>query len=97
MSFQKELPFFWKEEVEPREVNLLLVHLDLREVRVVGQVRGEVLGDAVLGIKSDSAGAVISGRWVGGAVCGDASDTVWFELENRTHVGRLDSYQCGIV
>ena len=45
-SLQKELPFLGKEEAEARQVHLLLVDLDLREVGVVGEVGRQVLRDA---------------------------------------------------
>ena len=38
---QEEIPFFGKEQVEPREVHLLLVHLDLREIGVGRDVDGQ--------------------------------------------------------
>ena len=45
---QEERPLLGEEQVEPVQVDLLLVHLDLREVGVVGQVEREAGRHAVL-------------------------------------------------
>ena len=50
---EEELPLLREEQVEAGEVHLLLVHLDLGEVGVVGEVRGEAPGNAVLQIDAD--------------------------------------------
>ena len=50
---EKEGPLLGEEQVEPVEVDLLLVHLDLREVGVVRQVEGEARGHAVLQVRPD--------------------------------------------
>ena len=47
-ALEEEIALLGEEQVEPRQVDLLLVDLDLREVGVEGEVGGEVLGDAVL-------------------------------------------------
>jgi hypothetical protein len=49
-ALEEELAFLGEHEVEPRQVHLRLVLLDLREIRVVGEIRGESLGDAVLDV-----------------------------------------------
>ena len=49
--FEKELPLLREEETEPGQVDLLLVHLDLREIRVEREIRRQVLGDSVLDIQ----------------------------------------------
>ena len=46
--FEEELALLRKQQAEPRQVHLLLVHFDLREVGVHRDVRGQVRGDAVL-------------------------------------------------
>ena len=48
---QEERPLLGEEQVEPVEVDLLVVHLDLREVGVVRQIEGEARGDAVLQVR----------------------------------------------
>ena len=50
---EKEGPLLREEQVEPVEVDLLVVHLDLREVGVVRQVEGEARGHAVLQVRPD--------------------------------------------
>ena len=50
-AFKKELPLLRKEETEPGQVDLLLVHLDLCEIRVEGEIRRQVLGDSVLDVQ----------------------------------------------
>ena len=50
---EEEIALLGKEQVEPREVHLLLVDLDLREVGVDGEVGGQVLRDAVLDVAAD--------------------------------------------
>ena len=58
-SLEEELALLRKEQVESRQVHLLLVDLDLREVGVVGEVGGEALGDAVLHVDADVAVEVV--------------------------------------
>ena len=48
---QKERPLLREEQVEPVEVDLLVVHLDLREVGVVRQIEGETRSHAVLQVR----------------------------------------------
>ena len=45
---EKERALFWQEQVEPVEVDLLVVDFDLREVGVVRRIKGEARRDAVL-------------------------------------------------
>ena len=56
---QEEIPLLGKEQVEPREVHLLLVDLDLREVGVGRDVDGQVLCHAVLEIAPDPVRRVV--------------------------------------
>ena len=51
LVLEKELALLGKEQAEAREVDLLLVGLDLREVGVVGEVGRQVLRDAVLHVE----------------------------------------------
>ena len=53
---EEELALLREEEAEAREVDLLLVGLDLGEVGVVGEVGREVLRHAVLHVDADVAG-----------------------------------------
>ena len=50
---QKEGSFFWEEQIESVEVDLLVVDLHLCEVGVVGNVQGHAGGDAVFEVGSD--------------------------------------------
>ena len=76
LVLQEEVALLGKEQAEPREVDLLLVGFDLREVSVVGEVGREIRRDAVLRIHADvGAGIVrlfrrrhIVGRQVGNRV-----------------------------
>ena len=52
---EEEGSLLGEEELEPIEVDLLVVHLDLREVGVVGQVEGQSRRDAVLQVAAESA------------------------------------------
>ena len=55
--FEEEIPFLREEQGEPGQVDLLLVHLDLREVGVRGHVEVEPRGDAVFQVEPDLAEA----------------------------------------
>ena len=50
---EKEIALLGEEQAEAREVHLLFVGFDLREVGVVGEVGGQVLGEAHLGVGAD--------------------------------------------
>ena len=52
---QEERPLLGEEQREPVEVDLLVVHLDLREVGVEGGVEGQARADAVLQVGPDVA------------------------------------------
>ena len=70
-----------EEQAEAGEVHLLLVHLDLREVRVVGEVRRQVLCDAVLHVEAGVAVAGVPGGRRGGEVGADPADRVRLDLQ----------------
>ena len=53
-ALEKEVALLGKEQTEARQVDLLLVDLDLREVGVDGEVGGDVLRDAVLQVAADA-------------------------------------------
>ncbi len=54
-ALEEELALLGKEQVEARQVHLLLVDFDLREVGVHGEVGREIGGDAVLQVAADVA------------------------------------------
>ena len=68
LALEKEVALLGKEQVEPRQVDLLLVLFDLREIGVVREVGGQALGDAVLHVDADVAGRRRCER--AGAACG---------------------------
>ena len=49
---EEERPLLGKQQVEPRQVDLLFVHFHLREVGVVGQIERRARGDADLAVDS---------------------------------------------
>ena len=55
LTLEEEIALLGKQDAETREVRLLLVLFDLREVRVVGDVRRESVGDADLHIHAEFA------------------------------------------
>ena len=62
LVLEEELALLGKEQAEPRQVDLLLVGLDLGEVGVVGEVRGQALRHAVLHVDADVAAEVVAPR-----------------------------------
>ena len=53
-ALEEEVALLGEEQVEAGQVDLLFVHLDLREVGVHRQVGGEVLGEPVLDVAADA-------------------------------------------
>ena len=97
LPFEKELALLGKEETESRQVDLLLVGLDLGEVGVVGQVGGQILRDAVLDVDADVAAAGIPYGWAGAEVGGQAGDDKRFDLEVVAGIGRLETNHRGRI
>jgi hypothetical protein len=62
-------------------LTLLLVNLDLRKIRVVGEVGGEVRGHAVLDVAAEVAGQVVVQRRNDRPVGGQARGRVRLQLE----------------
>ena len=79
--FQKELTLFRKEETEPREIDTLLIGLDLGEVGIDGEISGEVLGQAVLHVQSDVTAHVVDDWLRGQQIAGQARRRVRFDFE----------------
>ena len=96
-AFEEELALLGEEQVEPRQVHLLLVHLDLGEVGVPGQVGGQVAGDAVLDVQPAVAVAVVAARRVRGEVGGDPGDAVRLDLEVGAAGRHVEPHQQGGV
>ena len=80
-SFEKELPLLRKEQGEAGQVDLPLVHLHLREVRVVGEVGSQVLGDAVLHIDAAVDAQLVDLHRGCGHVRGQPADGIGLDLE----------------
>ena len=95
LIFQKELALFRKEEAEACEVDLFLVGFNLREVRVVGEVGGEVLRHTVFHIESSVAPDVIADSGRGGGIRCQIGYRIWFELEAAGPGWSLDADECG--
>ena len=74
---QEEGPLFGEEEAETVEVDLLIVGLDLREVRVQGHIEREARGDAVLEVHA----AVPFGAAIGDAVVASRGHGIRGQLE----------------
>ena len=70
LPLQEEVSFFWEQQVEACQVDLLLIFLDLGEVGIVGEICDESAGYAVFGIeesdRENTAGKVISSQrsWI---------------------------------
>ena len=62
LALEKEVALLGEEQAEAREVDLLLVLLDLREVGVDRQVGGQPAREAVLHIDADVAADVVAER-----------------------------------
>ena len=90
---EKELPLLREEQVEAGEVHLLLVHLDLGEVGVVGEVRGEAPGDAVFQVDAHLAVARPARGGTSPRVGGHAADGVRLDLQARARGRRLQADQ----
>ena len=62
LVLQEELALLREEQAEARQVDLLLIGLDLREVGVDREIGGEVLRDAVFHVDADVGRDVVSRR-----------------------------------
>ena len=81
LILEKELTLFRKEQTEPGEVDLLLVGFDLREIGVVGEVGGQVPGNAVFHVEPDVTGDVVGNPGRGDAIGRQARDGVRLDFE----------------
>jgi hypothetical protein len=61
-AFEEELALFRELQVEARQVHLLLVDFNLREVGVVGEVERQVLRQVVLGVEAKISINVVQDR-----------------------------------
>ena len=92
---EEERALLREQQVESRQVDLLLVHLHLGEVGVVGEVERHARGDADLAVDAEIAGAVVPGLVLVREVAVGRPDNVGDELEvaGRWHAqpGQLTS------
>ena len=88
-TLQEELSLLRKEQVEPGQVDLLLVDLHLGEIGVHGEVGGQVLGHAELHIESDVTVQIVPYGRPGRHVGRDAPDGVGLDFEMPTAFRRL--------
>ena len=80
-AFEEEVALLREEQVEARQVDLLLVDFDLREVGVDRQVGGDVLRDAVLHVAADAAVAIVVDARRHRVIGRDAGERVRLQLE----------------
>ena len=96
LPLQEELSLLREEETESRQVDLLLVHLDLGEVGVVGEVGREVLGYAIFYVQARVGVAVVGDLGVDGQVGPRPCDAVGLHLEVATRGWCLDPHECPV-
>ena len=93
LALEEELALLREEQAEPRQVDLLLVDLHLREVGVVGEVRRQVLGQAVLHVDAAVSVAVVRDRGRDGPVGVERADRVGLDLERAAVRRHLQAHQ----
>src|SRR5688572_13531460 len=91
--FQEELALLREQEIEPCEVHLLLVHLDLSEVGVYGDVQRQVLRDCVLDVHTCVSQPIILDRGSHDPIGADPRGRKRLHLEVQPRRRRLDSDQ----
>src|SRR5205085_2378784 len=62
LPFEKELALFRKQQVEPRQVHLLVVGLDLREVGVVREIGDDAPREPIFGVEAELTVERVRGR-----------------------------------
>ena len=82
-ALEEEVALLGKHHREAGEVDLLLVHLHLREVGVDGEVGGQVGVDAVLRVEAAGGGPVVDHRRRADPITGHLRDAVGLELDGR--------------
>src|SRR3989304_3592359 len=81
LPLQEKVAFLGEEEAESRQVDLLVVLLDLREVGVVGEMGDESAGYGVFGVETDVSVRVVRKTWIGCLVRGAGGECVGVHLE----------------
>ena len=94
--FQEKLAFLGKEQIEPRQIHLLLVDFHLREIRVVGEVGGQALRDPVLGVDAPVGVAVVRNSRAHGAIRGEAGQDVRLQFQILSRRRHLESHDDAI-
>ena len=95
LPFQEELALLGKEQAEPRQVDLLLVHLHLREVGVVGEVCGQPLRHAVLHVDPEVAARIVRQPGCGIDVGRHVGDGIRLDFQPGSGLRHLDAYEGG--
>jgi hypothetical protein len=90
-AFKEEVALLRKEQVEARQVELLLIDLDLREVGVVGEVGHQVGGDAVLHVAAGLEVEIVRERRRAQPVGGGAAEGVGLDLEGAAGRRSVDA------
>ena len=90
---QEEIPLLGKEQVEARQVHLLLVDLDLREIGVDRDVDGQVLCHAVLEIAADPVRRVVREAGRDRRIGREARQRVWLQFEHPGAGWHLQAHQ----
>ena len=92
-AFQEELALLGKKQAEPREVDLLFVGLDLREIGIDREISREIGRDGVLDVAADfTAHAVVDSRRAH-AVGGGSGHHVRLELDVLAGFGEIETHQ----
>ena len=91
---RKNSRFSGKEQTETREVHLLVVRFDLREIGIDGEVRNEAFRDPVLRVETHVGVEVVLEGNIGVAVGPHRARRVRLELEIEGAHRRLDPDEC---
>jgi hypothetical protein len=81
LILEEEFALLGEEEAEPRQVDLLFVSFDLGKIRVVSEIRREVLGEPVFHVRAEVAAHIVERRCRGRNVGRDVRGDVGFDLE----------------
>ena len=93
LPFEEELALLREEERETGQVDLPLVHFHLREIRVVGEVGRQVLGDPVLDVDPAVAAPLVDDRRARRPIRHQTRDGIRLDLEGAARRRRLEADQ----
>jgi len=95
LPFQEELPLLGEEDTEACQVDLLLVVLDLGEVGVAGEVRGQALRKADLEIAAEITARLVGAARRADVVGAHVAGEVRLQFERPRGSVRVDTDQRG--